>query len=100
MRKMTKDLTRQFLVALALSAAAVAVMMGAVSRADAADLGAGVVDAGRRVIHGCAGPQEVVVFFDENGRPTVPARTYYYYCVTGTMLVPGDIPPPPEYCCG
>jgi hypothetical protein len=99
MRKSTKDLTRQFLVALALSAAAVAVMIGAVGRANAADLGVSV-EAGKQVVYGCAGPRETVVFFDENGHPTVPARTYYYYCVTGTMLVPGDIPPPPEYCCG
>ena len=45
-------------------------------------------------------PQEVVILYDEDGHPTVPARTPYYYCLTGTTLLPGDIPPPPEYCCG
>jgi hypothetical protein len=45
-------------------------------------------------------PQEVVILYDEDGHPTIPARTPYYYCVTGTTLLPGDIPPPPEYCCG
>jgi len=100
MRKSTRDLTRQFIVALALSAAAVAVMVGAVGRAGAADLSGYAGEPARHVSLGCAGPQEVVVFFDENGHPTVPARTFYYYCVTGRMLVPGDIPPPPEYCCG
>ena len=44
--------------------------------------------------------EEVVILYDEDGHPTVPARTPYYYCVTGTTLLPGDIPPPPEYCCG
>ena len=45
------------------------------------------------------GPQEIGILYDEHGIPTVPARTPYYYCVTGTTLLPGDIPPPPEYCC-
>ena len=98
MRKSTKILTRQLIVAVALSAAAVVAMIGAAGRAGAADL-SGYDDGGRNIMAGCAGPQEIVVLFDERGRPTVPARTYYYYCITGTMLVPGDIPPPPEYCC-
>jgi hypothetical protein len=100
MRRVTKDLTRQLIVALALSAAAVAIMIGAAGRADAADLGDGYVPQPQHVTLGCAGPQETVIFFDEYGRPTVPARTPYYYCVTGRMLVNSDIPPPPEYCCG
>lgn len=100
MRRVTKDLARQLIVALALSAAAVAIMIGASGRADAADLSGTYVPQAPHVILGCAGPQEEVIFFDERGRPTVPARTYYYYCVTGRMLVNTDIPPPPEYCCG
>jgi hypothetical protein len=40
-----------------------------------------------------------VALFDHKGRPTVPARTPFFYCLTGYTLVPGDIPPPPEYCC-
>jgi hypothetical protein len=48
-------------------------------------------------VHAC--PKEVVILFDERGYPTVPARTPYFYCVTGATLLPGDIPPPREYCC-
>ncbi len=40
-----------------------------------------------------------VVLFDAKGRPTIPARTPFFYCVTGETLLPGQIPPPPEYCC-
>ena len=54
----------------------------------------------RQVVAACPPAQEVVILYDEDGRPTVPGRTEYYYCVTGTVLRPGDIPPPPEYCCG
>jgi len=91
-------LVRQIATALALSAAAVFAMAAASGQARAADLTVppeepvGVVPA-------CP-PPEVVILYDEFGRPTVPARTEYYYCVTGTTLLPGDIPPPPEYCCG
>ncbi len=40
-----------------------------------------------------------VILFDARGRPTIPARTPFFYCVTGETLLPGQIPPPPEYCC-
>jgi hypothetical protein len=50
------------------------------------------------VVAAC-GAREIVILFDERGYPTIPARTPYFYCVTGTVLLPGDIPPPPEYCC-
>jgi hypothetical protein len=89
---------RQILAAIALSAAAIAAMAGAIGRAGAADLTVYPTD--QRSVRGCGAPQEVVVLFDERGRPTVPARTPYFTCVTGTTLLPGDIPPPPEYCCG
>ena len=49
--------------------------------------------------HAPGGPREVVILYDKEGRPTVPARTPYFTCVTGTTLLPGEIPPPPEYCC-
>jgi hypothetical protein len=65
--------------------------------AEAADL---TVPVERRPVVGACAPREVVILYDERGRPTVPARTPYYYCVTGTTLLPGEIPPPPEYCCG
>lgn len=96
MRKVTWDLVRQFAVAAALSAVAVGAMVAATGRAAAADL---TVEPERVVVQAC-GPREIVILYDEEGRPTVPARTPYYYCVTGTTLLPGEIPPPPEYCCG
>ena len=99
MRKWTSDLTRQVVAAAILSAVAVAAMAAAATKAGAADLSAYPVEQ-RVVVLACPGPQEVVVLYDEEGRPTVPARTPYYYCVTGTTLLPGQIPPPPEYCCG
>ena len=95
MQKITWDLVRQFAVAAALSAMAVGAMLAAAGRAGAADLTVEPVP----VVQACP-PPEVVILYDEEGRPTVPARTPYYYCVTGTTLLPGDIPPPPEYCCG
>ena len=98
MRKSTGALTRQFLAAAILSAIAVAAMAAAAGRAGAADLT--VYPDERPLVYACPGPQEVVVIYDKQGRPTVPARTPYFTCVTGTTLLPGDIPPPPEYCCG
>ncbi len=97
MRVSTRVALRQLAAALALSAVAVGAMLAATGRAGAADLT--VVPEEPIVVAACPEPQEIVVLYDERGRPTVPARTPYYYCVTGTTLVPGDIPPPPEYCC-
>ncbi len=96
MRRATWDLVRQFAAAVALSAMAVGAMVAAADRAGAADL---TVRPERVVVQACP-PPEVVILYDEDGRPTVPARTPYYYCVTGTTLLTGEIPPPPEYCCG
>jgi hypothetical protein len=92
---------RQVLAAIFLSALAIAAMMGLIGSAGAADLPA---DKGQTV-YACGQPQEKVILFqhdgviDFDGHPTVPARTPYFTCVTGTVLVPTDIPPPPEYCC-
>ena len=87
------------LVAILLSAAAIVAMAGVVvGPAGAADMPGAVTEPSRVVA--CAQPQEAVVLFDEFGTPTVPGRTPYFYCVTGTTLIPGQIPPPPEYCCG
>ena len=97
-RVSTAVLARQLAVAVALSALAIAAMVAAAGRAGAADLT--VVPDERVLVQVCPGPKEIVVLYDEEGRPTVPGRTPYYYCVTGTTLLPGDIPPPPEYCCG
>ena len=91
-RRATWDLVPQAAVAAALSAIAVGAMVG---NAGAADL---TVPPPRVIVEACP-PPEVVILSDKDGRPTVPARTPYYYCVTGTTLLPGEIPPPPEYCC-
>ena len=48
----------------------------------------------------CGAPEETVILFEWDGVPTVPGRTPYFYCVTNETLLPGEIPPPPEYCCG
>ena len=54
---------------------------------------------GRQVTNICGQNVADIVLFDEKGRPTIPARTPFFYCVTGETLLPGQIPPPPEYCC-
>ena len=97
MRRKNGELMRQLAAAIVLSAMAIAAMMGAIGPAGAADL---PESAGGGAINACGAPQETVILFDEWGEPTVPGRTPYYTCVTGTVLLPRDIPPPPEYCCG
>jgi hypothetical protein len=82
-----------------LAAAAVAVTAVAAGPAVAADMPETTVVPQAAPLVAACGPREVVVLFDDLGRPTVPARTPYFTCVTGTTLLPGDIPPPPEYCC-
>jgi hypothetical protein len=95
---------RQLVAATLLSALAIAAMVGALGPAGAADMPAGAVVVETPAL-ACA-PQETVILFKEWGHigvwsePTVPARTPYFTCVTGTTLLPGEIPPPPEYCCG
>ncbi|HWT31550.1 MAG TPA: hypothetical protein VN240_11060 [Propylenella sp.] len=96
MRKTTGELTRQLVAAAILSAIAVAAMVAAAGKAGAADLS---VYPPPPLVLACPGPREVVILYDKEGRPTVPARTPYFTCVTGTTLLPGEIPPPPEYCC-
>jgi hypothetical protein len=86
---------RQLAAAIFLSALAIAAMMGAIGPAGAADLPAGD---GRAVVDACA-PKEDVILWEKLGTPTRPARTPYFTCITGKVLIPGDIPPPPEYCC-
>jgi len=97
MRKKNGELMRQLAAAIFLSALAIAAMMGAIGPSGAADL-PGSYGGGRA---SACGPthDEQVVFFDKRGAPTTPARTPYFYCVTGVTLLPGEIPPPPEYCC-
>ena len=96
MRKKNGEVMRQLAAAIFLSALAIAAMMGAIGPSGAADLPGSY---GGEPVNACA-PKEEVILFDEDGAPTVPARTPYFTCVTGTTLLPGQIPPPPEYCCG
>jgi hypothetical protein len=96
MRKIDGVLMRQLAAAIFLSALAIAAMMGAIGSAGAADL---PQSSGGAVIDACGGPKEDVELWEKHGTPTRPARTPYFTCITGTVLVPGDIPPPPEYCC-
>ena len=91
MRIPTSTLARELVAAAILSAAAVIALFA--GGAKAADL-----DVLPPAVAAC-GPQEIVILFDEHDKPTVPARTPYFYCVTGTTLLPGEIPPPREYCC-
>jgi hypothetical protein len=93
----TWSLVRQGLGAAMISAIAIGGVLAAAGAVKAADLS---VPGPQRMIVAACPPGERVILFDEKGRPTVPARTPYFYCVTGTVLLPGDIPPPPEYCCG
>jgi hypothetical protein len=89
---------RQLVAATLLSALAIAAMAGALSPAGAADMPDGPVVVETPIL--ACQPRETVILFNEWGEPTVPARTPYFTCVTGTTLLPGEVPPPPEYCCG
>src|SRR6185436_20608907 len=97
MSKRNGVLMRQLAAAIFLSALAIAAMMGAIGAAGAADLPQAA--AGRMIIHACDGPKEDAILFDWFGTPTPPGRTPYFTCLTGTVLLPRQIPPPPEYCC-
>jgi hypothetical protein len=97
MRKVNGELMRQLAAAIFLSALAIAAMVGAIGPSDAADLPGG---AGGGRVSACPPADENVILFDKRGHPTPPGRTPYFTCVTGTVLLPRDIPPPPEYCCG
>ena len=70
----------------------------AAGSAGAADLSTGD-GAENRKIYVCGNRVDHIILFDEQGNPTVPARTPMYWCITGETLKAGDIPPPPEYCC-
>jgi hypothetical protein len=100
MRKKDGVLMRQLAAAIILSALAIAAIAGAIGPAAAADLSPGLYPLpARSGAYACPPKEEAVILFDEEGKPTVPARTPYFTCVTNTVLLPGEIPPPPEYCC-
>jgi hypothetical protein len=84
--------------------AGAALMVAPLAAAGAADLTPGVYYPDVRyppapIYSVCGIPVHRVVLFDRYGRPTVPARTPMFYCLTGHTLTPGEVPPPPEYCC-
>ncbi len=97
MRKLALKLTGHIAAAGLISGFIVVSMMAAGS-AGAADLSVGDGQQDRK-IYVCGKRVDQIILFDEYGQPTVPARTPMYYCITGETLLPGDIPPPPEYCC-
>jgi len=104
MRRMDGALMRQLAAAIALSALAIAATMGLIGPAGAADM-PGSDMAVAPYAGSCPPGQEVQLYkkhgiFPKFRFPTPPARTPYYTCATGGVLVQGDIPPPPEYCCG
>lgn len=97
-RKRTTRLGCSLRAALAGSVIALAPL----ATAGAADLTPGVIvddSIQPPVLTLCEVPVGPVILFDRYGRPTVPARTPMYYCLTGHTLTPGEVPPPPEYCC-
>ncbi|SER02409.1 hypothetical protein SAMN05216548_11081 [Faunimonas pinastri] len=108
MRHSISNLTRQVLATAAISAMAITAMLAA-SGAHAADLPQQEVAryqgqyqevrVAGPAYGSCGRPLEQVQLSDAEGRPTAPGRTPYYTCVTGTTLLPGAVPPPPEYCC-
>lgn len=82
--------------------AGLALVLAPLATAGAADLTPGVIYDDRHLPPAytiCEVPTGPVILFDRYGRPTVPARTPMFYCLTGHTLTPGEIPPPPEYCC-
>lgn len=106
MHRLNGMLMRQLLAAIVLSAVAIAAMLGVIGSAGAADYSGHMVQAPPPPPGvACPPPVDVVLFYYSDEllypfrEPTVPARTPYIYCQTGAMLVRGDIPPPPEYCC-
>ncbi|WP_156953222.1 hypothetical protein [Afifella pfennigii] len=101
---MSKDnwrAARQMVAVVALSAAAIGILAAGVSASRAADLYVPQQEVYRPAPAPVACPigGQTVTFYDRQGHPTAPARTPYFYCATGETFLPGDIPPPPEYCC-
>ena len=96
MRKIIVQAMRRTASMAAIAGLVAGTMLSGTDLAGAADMpGAD----GRRVTNICGQNVEDVVLFDARNRPTIPARTPFFYCVTGETLLPGQIPPPPEYCC-
>ena len=101
MRKLAFRLTGHAAAAGLISGFIMATLVAAGS-AGAADLSAGDgngIGYDDRAIYVCGQRMDHIILFDEWGRPTVPARTPMYYCITGRTLTKSQLPPPPEYCC-
>ena len=97
MRKLAFKLTGHAAAAGLISGFIMAILVAA-GTAGAADLSAGDGEQDR-AIYVCGHRMDHIILFDEEGRPTVPARTPMYYCITRETLPPNVLPPPPEYCC-
>ena len=96
MRKIIVQAMRRTASMAAIGGLVAGTMLSSVDLAGAADMPG---TDGRQVTNICGQNVEDVVLFDARNRPTIPARTPFFYCVTGETLLPGQIPPPPEYCC-
>ena len=96
MRKIIVQAMRRVTGMAAIGGLVAGTMLSGVDLAGAADMpGAG----GQQATNICGQNVDDIILFDEKGRPTIPARTPFFYCVTGETLLPGQVPPPPEYCC-
>ncbi len=100
MRKVINEAFRKSAAVIVLSGGVMAFMLAAAGQAPAADLSSGdiVVD-DNQPSYVCGQDVSNINLFDAEGRPTIPGRTEFFFCITGETLKSGDIPPPPEYCC-
>ena len=97
MRKIIVQAMRRTASMAAIAGLVAGTMLSSVDLAAAADMpGAASAEPVKNI---CGQNVNDVVLFDARNRPTIPARTPFFYCVTGETLLPGQIPPPPEYCC-
>ncbi|TDI60018.1 MAG: hypothetical protein E2O93_00290 [Alphaproteobacteria bacterium] len=97
MRKILIEALRRTAGMAAIAGIVAGTMASGIDRAAAADMPGAAMS--QQVTKICGQNVDDIILFDEKGRPTIPARTPFFYCVTGETLLPGQIPPPPEYCC-
>ena len=97
MRKILIEALRRTAGMAAIAGIVAGTMASSTDRAAAADMPGAAMS--QQVTKICGQNVDDIILFDEKGRPTIPARTPFFYCVTGETLLPGQIPPPPEYCC-
>lgn len=100
MRKRISEISIKAVAAVIITGGVMAFMVAAADKSPAADLAQGVpVDQSGGQIYACGQDVSRIVLFDDEGKPTIPARTPFYTCITGSTLLRDQIPPPPEYCC-